>query len=256
MSEISDHGRPNVGATPDTTAAPGVPRRNRLIVAVEKYAAANLRVLPLHTVRDGGSCSCGNRRCASAGKHPVAHLVPRGFKDATTDIKTIDGWLAQGPWNIGAVPGPDYVVLDVDPRKPGELERVTKIVERYGDFANTLRMATGRYEVDGETLRGHHYWFRLPSGVEVKGGTIEGIEIKSTGGYVVMPPSRHASGVNYEIEYGSLSSVADAPLWLIDSAPRGAERARAVGETSDVTGQHPGSAHAARHRTGLPARAG
>lgn len=211
--------------------------RGALIAAAEKYAAADLCVLPLHTVRDDGSCSCGKRDCSSVGKHPVAHLVPRGLKDATTDVSRLRVWWQKRDWNVGVVPGPGFVVLDVDPRKPGELDRITKIVDRYGDFAHTLRMATGRYEVDGTTLRGHHYWFRLPSGVGAIGGKVEGIEVKSTGGYVVMPPSRHASGVDYEVEHGSLSSVADAPLWLIGSAPRGAERARSAGETNDVTGE-------------------
>lgn len=224
---------------------PGNPQHRRIdtdaipakLAAAEMYATAGLRVLPLHTVRADGSCSCDRRDCSNVGKHPVSHLVPRGFKDATTDLDRLRSWWKQGDWNIGVVPGPSFAVLDVDPRKPGELERITKIVDRYGDFAHTLRMATGRYQVDSEPVRGHHYWFALPAGAVVNASKVEGIEVKSTGGYVVMPPSRHASGVNYEVEHGSLSSVADAPLWLIGSAPQGAEHARSAGETNDVTGE-------------------
>jgi putative DNA primase/helicase len=211
--------------------------RSNLLKAAEAYAAAGIRVLPLHTVREDGTCTCGDRRCRNVGKHPVAHLAPNGLKNATVDVSTLRSWWAKSDWNIGAVPGPDFVVLDVDPRKPGELGRVAQVIDRHGDFRDTLRMATGRYTVEGNVLRGHHYWFRVPRDIEIRGNKAAGIDLRGTGGYVVMPPSRHASGVNYEVEQGSLATVADAPRWIVDHATRGAQNEGTVCETGDVTGE-------------------
>lgn len=223
-------------ATPDVRQQ-GSTDRSDLVEAAEAYAAGGIRVFPLNTVRDDGTCSCGDRACKNVGKHPVSNLAPHGFKNATTDVDTLRRWWASGDWNIGAVPGPRYAVLDVDPRKPGELGRVAQVIERHGEFTDTLRMATGRYEVEGEGLRGRHYWFRVPDGVEVKGGKAAGIDLRGTGGYVVMPPSRHKSGVQYEVEQGSLTTVASAPAWIVERATRGVQHEGAAGETGDVTGE-------------------
>src|SRR5690242_9321123 len=53
------------------------------------YASRGWYVLPLHYMRDG-QCSCGKRDCPSPAKHPLARLVPNGFKDATIDPATIE----------------------------------------------------------------------------------------------------------------------------------------------------------------------
>ncbi|MFC1806388.1 hypothetical protein ACFL09_05340, partial [Planctomycetota bacterium] len=40
------------------------------------YASRAWRVLPLHSTRDSGRCTCGKPDCESPGKHPIGSLTP------------------------------------------------------------------------------------------------------------------------------------------------------------------------------------
>ena len=75
-------------------------------------------VAPAHWIESDGICSCGKPECSSPGKHPIAELVPHGFKDATTDLETIWEWWDQYPLANIIVPTGSRSgiwVLDVDP---------------------------------------------------------------------------------------------------------------------------------------------
>lgn len=161
------------------------------------YAAKGLDVLPLHTVTDDGLCSCRNDACRDVGKHPRTR---HSHKDATTDLAVVPRWWEQWPdANIGGVPASiGCVVLDVDP-PTGGLDHLRKVESEHGALPTTSVVLTGVHTVDGEQVRGRHFWFRLKDG-ETFGMSkpAPGFELKSSGGYVVMPPSRHRSGVRYE----------------------------------------------------------
>ena len=43
-----------------------------------------------------------------------------------------------------------------------------------------------------------------------------GIDVRGTGGYVVVPPSIHPSGRRYTWSVDSANTFADAPQWLLD----------------------------------------
>ncbi len=135
-------------------------RANPRLEAALAYAREGIRVFPLQGIVDD-CCTCGVDDCDSAGKHP---LTRSGFKDATTDEEQIEKWWKRHPdANVGAVPGPAFVVVDVDPRGGGfaslaEVERV------HGDLPSTIVAETGEYEVEGERVRGLHLWFRVQSG--------------------------------------------------------------------------------------------
>jgi hypothetical protein len=165
-----------------------------LLKAALAYAGHGLRVFPLYGVVDS-RCACGDQGCANAGKHP---LTRHGLKDATTDEEAIRAWWER--WseaNIGAVPGPEFVVVDVDPRGGG-FDSLAQLQKQNGDLPATLVAETGEYEVNGKLVRGLHLWFRVPKGREVTAARLAaGIDLKGARGYVVMPPSRHASGVEY-----------------------------------------------------------
>ena len=68
---------------------------------------------------------------------------------------------------------------------------------------------------------GRHIFFQHPGG-EVTGGGGKlgaGLDVKGDGGYVVAPPSLHASGRRYEWEASSRPDavgIAEAPGWLLD----------------------------------------
>lgn len=180
------------------------------------YAEAGLPVIPLHAVLADGSCTCGLERCPSPGKHP---RTKNGLKDATTDARKIEAWWGPQRWpnaSIGCVGGA-FLCLDVD-AKSGGLETLRRLIEANTPLPDTAIAETGEY--GGE--RGRHYWYRMPKGVNAgtRAGVREGIDIRCVGGYAVMPPSPHASGVSYEwITDIDLSDAATCPEWVYDLVP-------------------------------------
>lgn len=208
----------------DSTAA----GREDLLDAAIDYARRGIPVFPCHTVDARGECSCGRHPCKDAGKHPRTH---DGLKSATTDEATIREWWKTKASNIGAVPGPRFAVLDKDPWKDGEQERFAAL----GDLPSTLTVASGAHDVDGETIRGEHRWFEVPEGVRMP-SKVGGVDVRSSGQYVLMPPSRHKSGVRYEIVGGSLNAVARVPSALVDGAPAPGAKLLAAPDAGRLTG--------------------
>ncbi len=174
-----------------------------------EYAAQNVPVFPLFGVADG-VCDCrAGSECKSPGKHPLARLTPRGVNDATTDPTIIRRWFTAEPRaNLGAAMGGQLrlIALDIDPRNGGDAS-LCDLVEAHGsDWLNTLTIKTGGL--------GNHFLFRLPEGVEVHRGKLApGVDVKAAGGYLVAPPSVHATGRKYEVERNM--AVADCPAWLL-----------------------------------------
>ena len=80
---------------------------------------AGFPVLPLHSVTEGGGCTCGNSECESR-QAPFAPLAPHGLKDATVDLDVIRGWFGEHYWlNYGVVTD-KLLVIDIDPRNGGD----------------------------------------------------------------------------------------------------------------------------------------
>jgi len=165
-------------------------------------------VLPCHHAV-AGRCSCGAASCTSAGKHPHTR---HGLHQATTDADTIRRWWSQWPdANIGvrtgaAPAGAGVVVIDIDPAHGGD-ESLTALQLQHGQLPLTLQAATGG--------GGRHLWFAHP-GMPVPnsaGRVGAGIDVRSDGGYVLVSPSRHASGGRYRwIE----APIAAMPTWLLE----------------------------------------
>jgi Bifunctional DNA primase/polymerase, N-terminal len=163
-----------------------------------KYAAAGLAVLSLHSVRDG-RCSCGRADCRTPGKHP---RTLNGLHDASTELGRVAAWWRTSPWaNVGARPHAGQVVVDVD-RRTGGLEALDELTRRHGPLPPTLCARTGG--------GGLHYWFRHSG--PIRGRLVPGIDLKGCRGYLVMPPSIHASGRRYE--WLTWLPIAPAPGWL------------------------------------------
>lgn len=159
-------------------------------------------------------------------------LVPkseggRGCLDASCDIATVDAWWERTPdANIGLSCGtPSGVfVVDIDlhlPKvkpKPGQVlvsgvEAWAELLAFHGVIATAIQHTGGG---------GQQYVFRLPSGREVKNrvgtllsdGRLAAIDVRSTGGYVVLPPSIHPDGPAYT--WLVRMPPADCPAWLLD----------------------------------------
>ena len=177
---------------------------NRLDAALD-YAQRGLRVFPLHTLAASGTCSCGDGHCRSVAKHP---RTTDGFLSATTDANQIRRWWKKWPdANIGIATGSGLGVLDVDPRHGGD-ETIEQIEREHDCLPNGYEVATGG--------GGRHLYFRVPDGTPSrKLGT--GVDFKAEGGYVVAPPSMHASGSEYSLLRSD--AIEPAPPWLLSVAP-------------------------------------
>lgn len=150
----------------------------------------------------------GWRMFPVAGKKP---LVSHWKDDATADPAKIEALAAKHPnagwaWAIG----PGWVVIDLD----GAEGCATwgKMLEEHGPVETWIAETGGG---------GLHYYFRLPGGAKVRnsvGKLGPGVDVKTEGGYVVVPPSPHPSGKRYrwrgEARPGKCE-VADAPVWLL-----------------------------------------
>jgi len=149
------------------------------------------------------------------GKAP---LTRNGVKDATTDRQTVlASWNRWPDANIGLAVPARFLVLDLDSE----------------DALNRLK-AEGRAlvaTVRARTARGCHFWYRTPEPIRNRIGLLPGIDVRTAGGYVVVPPSVHPSGAVYRWEVKlERSAVADAPSWLaklLDESSRGPSRTSA-----------------------------
>ena len=133
------------------------------------------------------------------GKHPRI----KGWKEsASTDEAEIRRWWGLWPdANIGIATGRSLVVLDVDPRNDGN-SSLEAVGAEYGEIiTRTARTGGG----------GLHLY--LQGDLPARGAFRPGLDLKAAGGYVVAPPSKHASGRRYgwvNVEEG----IRVVPDWL------------------------------------------
>ncbi|MFO1044789.1 MAG: bifunctional DNA primase/polymerase [Planctomycetaceae bacterium] len=178
---------------------------NPLANSAKGYAGRGWRIIPLHSFADG-SCTCETPNCSSPAKHP---LTPNGVHGATTEQTTINSWWNEADIaNVGIATGNGLLVLDID-AKHGGLESLARLEAQHGTLPITPTVATGG--------GGKHFYFRLPDGLKVgnRAGMTPGIDVRGEGGYVVAPPSLHASGQRYAWNISPDTPLAEAPEWLL-----------------------------------------
>jgi hypothetical protein len=132
------------------------------------------------------------------GKRP---LTAHGLKDATTDPDQVREWWSVERWpeaNLGIPTGIAFDVCDID-SSDALLE-----LNRHGEseLAPVAR-----------TSRGVHIYYE-PSGIKNKVGFLPGCDWRGAGGYVLVPPSLHASGAEYVWESEPGLSPPPVPDWL------------------------------------------
>lgn len=130
---------------------------------------------------------------------------------ATSDPDIVrDFWIAVPDANIG-ISCEGLLVVDVDPKNGGD-ESYDRL-DLVEGFVPTLTTRT--------PSGGRHCYYKLPGegdSVSNSVGTIApGLDIRSTGGYVVAPGSTVAAGT---YEWGSDADIAAAPSWLTAAAGR------------------------------------
>jgi len=172
------------------------------------YASRGIPVLPLHhplphhsdlqpltgdqqlpspVVRT--SCSCRDPGCGQPAKHPLGSLVPHGVKDATTNRARVLAWWTRHPQaNIGLATGHLFDVLDVD--GPTGAQAIRTLAAAHGLASSGPLVRTGG---------GGWHFYLAPTGLgNVHPAGLEQVDWRGRGGYVVAPPSRHASGHPYQ----------------------------------------------------------
>jgi Bifunctional DNA primase/polymerase, N-terminal len=173
--------------------------------AALSYASRGIPVLPLHyplphhgglqpvpgDQRPQGStgCSCRDPACGQPGKHPLGSLVPHGVTDATTNRARILAWWTRHPQaNIGLATGHRFDVLDVD--GPDGAQAIRELAAAHGLQSSGPLVRTGG---------GGWHFYLAPTGLgNVQPQGLAHVDWRGRGGYVVAPPSRHASGHPYQ----------------------------------------------------------
>lgn len=174
-----------------------------------KYARAGVHIFPCHGIDDFGYCTCGNKNCRTAGKHPHSQLAPRGFYDATRDEEKIRFWFSSiKNLNIGMPTGKinGFSVLDIDPRNGGD-DTIQELEKKNGKLKETLTQVTGG--------SGTHYLYKTNARLRSPG---RGVDVKNDGGYIIVEPSKHQCGGKYffESEEFSLDQISEAPEFLTE----------------------------------------
>lgn len=174
-----------------------------------QYADDGIAVFPVHypTHHNGKvACSCLKKSaCTHIGKHPA---TKHGYEDGTVDQETIRQLWRGRDYNIGAPCGDVFDVLDDDPGHGGTAA-LAALVAKYGPLPETSTSRTGG--------GGYHFFFDHIEGVKNNntGRVGDGLDFKTAGGYVVMPPSLHRSGNRYEwVNAGA--KIVPAPEWLVE----------------------------------------
>lgn len=180
------------------------PLRSKLS-AVEMLIDAGLMVFLVNGIKEG-CCTCGKQDCSKAGKHP---LHGNGVYSASKDKDYLKAQLVEQPWANLAVAmgrGSDCIALDLD--TPGAIEKAE---------ANGLPPTW-----DFSTGKGRQVLFKYPDIRKDRAVTnavrvTEGMDIRSDGGYSIVPPSLHASGRFYQWLHDPTSGpLAEVPEWLMD----------------------------------------
>lgn len=169
-----------------------------------QYLERGFSLFPCHGILGDLSCTCGRPDCGkSAGKHPY---TTHGVKDATNDVDVVKRLFGgRDDLNIAVATGKPSGVFVFDIDVDGAADGL--------DLPETYTVTTGR---------GKHLYFNMPAdGMDVRNrtGILPGIDIRGTGGYAILPPSRHLSGAYY---VANDKPVVDAPVWLLEmlAAPK------------------------------------
>jgi len=189
-------------------------KSNTLLEWALLYAKKGWPVIALHTPTKS-SCSCHDPLCRNRGKHPRydKKLLKNGTHSGTTDPEMLAKWWEKWPEaNIGISTGKkSFDALDVDLRGDGP-ETLKDLEEKHGEVPDTIEQITGS--------GGRQVMFTYCGGlVGNRVRFAEGLDTRSDGGLVVVPPSLHESGKRYRWEASSDpfdgKELAQMPQWLL-----------------------------------------
>jgi hypothetical protein len=114
----------------------------------------------------------------------------------------VEDWWAKWPdANIGIITGEvtDLVVIDADGQEG---------IESIQRYAPELKPFT-------ESPHGLHYWFKYHPGLVNKARLIDGIDIRTDGGYIIAPPGRNENGGTYRKGTGGKYDLIPLDLYSV-----------------------------------------
>jgi putative DNA primase/helicase len=159
---------------------------------IEKYLSLGWHIFPIFGMKDG-KCQCHKEHlCPHPGKHPIEK---GGYKEASNDPEKIKAWQEKYPgcnWAVAAGEKSGLIVLDIDKRNGG-----FSSIDEF-ELPETAQVHTG-----GD---GSHYYFKYTDHIpKTVLNALPGVDIISNKFSVILPPSLHKSGKEYQ--------------WLLDQAP-------------------------------------
>ena len=171
---------------------------NSLETALRRHKEG-ISVIPLHA--PGMPLPTGAQP-SDAGKVPL--ISWKEYQQRLPTEQEIHQWWTRWPdANVGVVTGTvsGLIVLDVD----GPVGEQT--LQSQPPIPETCRSSTGN---------GEHIWFNHPGGFVANfAKRLPGLDLRGDGGYVVAPPSVHASGHHYAWTHHDDTALADPPEWLL-----------------------------------------
>ena len=173
------------------------------------FASQGFPVLPLHSVTEARTCTCGDadsvtRRAST--RSPASR--PTGSRTPPRISASFAAWFREHYWLNYGVLTDKLLVIDIDPRNGGDQSWAAINAQPTRAVPHTWRVRTGG--------GGEHLIFRNTLGVRC-GDLDRGIEIKAKGGYIVGPACAHESGRRYEWQPQCSpkdAPLADPPEWL------------------------------------------
>lgn len=184
------------------------------------YVAAGLPVFPCRSADE-----VSNDYDSETGEFIIykakTPLVGNGFKGATKNERIVNILFGERHPTalIGAPTGEQMGawVLDVDVHKDDDgkvingYETIAALEDKHGELPRTAVAKTAG--------GGEHHYFRYVPGVRNRGRLGAGLDVRGSGGYVIMPGSVLANGQGYhwlDWDGDGLPPLPDAPAWLLD----------------------------------------
>lgn len=190
-------------------------------------------VFPVWGMTPEGTCRCGSaheKEPNQVGKHPLGFLVPHGVKDATKDEAVVRRWWTTHPdANLAVATGKPsgFDALDVDGEE-GEAT-VAAFEKEHGAVPPTVE------QISGSGSR--HICFAHLEGLKNGVKFAPGLDLRTSGGYIVVEPSRHRSGRQYAWDaahHPDETKFAPWPAWLLERVPkRGEEKSKGEDDTPE-----------------------
>jgi putative DNA primase/helicase len=196
-----------------TLVLPALDFKDDVDAAVAAYFRAGLRPLLIHAPNGNGRCTCGlDRKDHKVGKHPIHKnwQKPRSFDEVQDQLARLKFKPNIGIL-LGEQPGGEYIVaVDVD-----DIDRLEALEKELGKLPTTAQCDSGRgyrvlYELGSEIDRSKlRNITALTPNKKPEDVAIIGVDVKVSGGQIVVAPSLHENGKHYS--WSRVGSIAILP---------------------------------------------